>query len=82
MDFSEEEVRLRPRVKLKASVSLNMVGGGLTGTEAQPLSPIEYQFLLRRASAVTEEQAEVSSPKSVNYRSAWVPINLVEVTLS
>lgn len=40
---------------LKSSISLNM------DVVTEPLSPIGYQFLLRRSSAVIEEQVEVSA---------------------
>ncbi len=48
-----------PCPKLRSKVSLNMEGGELAKNLSLPLSPIEYQFLLRRPSLVTEEQVEV-----------------------
>lgn len=59
----------RARSKLKTSISLNTEARArgplahVAGSPAQPLSPIEYQFLLRRASAVSEELVEVSTRK-------------------
>lgn len=49
--------------QLKSWISLNMdrqhgASGSLTH---EPLSPLSYQFLLRRSSAVIEEQIEVGS---------------------
>ena len=45
--------------RLKSSLSLTADWKGLTGTWTHPLNPMEYQFLLRKPSAVTEEQVEV-----------------------
>lgn len=61
MDFFAQRGGSKACTKLKTSVSLNMEGRGLTGSSVQPLSPVEYQFLLRRPSAVTEELVEVST---------------------
>lgn len=47
--------------KLKSSISLTGDWKGLTGTWTHPLNPMEYQFLLRKPSAVTEEQVEVGT---------------------
>ena len=44
--------------RLKSSIT---EARGLSALPSQPLSPIEYQFLLRRASAVSEELIEVST---------------------
>jgi hypothetical protein len=56
--------------KLKSkSMSLERDTRGLASS--QPLSPIEYQFLLRRASAVSEELIEVST---IIARGGWVLI--------
>ena len=50
----------KPPSKLRTSVSLNMEGKKPVVSTTEPLSPLEYQFLLRRRSAVAEEQVEVS----------------------
>lgn len=64
MNLSVQQDKARS-TKLKTSISLNMGAMakelGHVGSPAQPLSPIEYQFLLRRASAVSEELVEVST---------------------
>ena len=43
------------------SFSVGVEARGLYGLRAQPLSPLEYRFLMRRASAVSEELIEVST---------------------
>ena len=65
MDSTDSDAAARPPKRpLKSSISLNLkdhIGEGLGLSGAQrPLSPNNYQFLLRRASAVIEEQMEVS----------------------
>ena len=53
-------VVVREKSRLKSFISLNMDREGASGSWTQPLSPLSYQFLLRRSSAVIEEQIEVA----------------------
>lgn len=56
------------RRQLRTSISLNLqreVGEGVGGEVSnQVLSPLNYQFLLRRPSAIIEEQMEVRSEEA------------------
>ena len=56
-------VALREKAsKLRTYLSLNLDSdGNAKGSLSQALSPLSYQFLLRRSSAVIEEQIEVDS---------------------
>ena len=59
---SELVVREKGSSRLRSFISLNMDSGGASGSAwTQPLNPLSYQFLLRRSSAVIEEQIEVGS---------------------
>ena len=59
---TEVVARGKGNSRLRSFISLNMDrGGGAAGSWTQPLSPVSYQFLLRRSSAVLEEQIEVGS---------------------
>lgn len=52
---------------LKTSVSLNLqkhISEGLGFSGDRPISPLNYEFLLRRPSTVIEEQMEVGARQS------------------